>query len=543
MRQETRNYRLAFAALLLLSIFLCFFRLAAGGLRNGDEARYAIVAENILHTGDWVTLHYQDQPYFQKSPARFWLSAALFRVAGSNAFTVRFWSALFGVGAIVLTVLVGRRLYGRWAGLLAGFILATTPAFLFIHAARTGEMDTAVTFWWLLALLPLLRDELRPRDLLLSVAAAAAVGLFKHLAYTPVVLLNVGLVVAVRRGWRVLDLRTVVGAMAILLVILGPWYLAEWARHGNHFWRVIWGRVVTGPAFQTAEASATFGRAYYLGVLGAGAWPWSLLVPPAVIALLAKRPGTDRWRQWVPWLLLGVLLLFITVSERKLAWYATPGYAGLALLAGGFLPGILVGSGKSWQRLSVFCLAAVAVAACVVGPTSRGFTVGPAYQVPLNWHFLAESPLAQPWIWLALVAVGGLSFVRRTSPVIMVLASLALVAAGLANAVAPILQPAAEPAVAVTVKRIAAQIDGTEPILLGVLGAGSRDDVSLYYLKQLATGKRPPLLLTPLAAIRLANEPEFRGVVVLPHRAAKRLHRQLTAVGEDGRWVILRAGR
>ena len=141
MRHESRTYRLACGALLTISVFLCFFRLADGGLRNGDEARYAIVAENILHTGDWVTLHYLDEPYFQKSPARFWLSAALYRVAGS--------------------------------------------------------------------------------------------------------------------------------------------------------------------------------------------WPWSLLVLPALVHLLVSLRGGEggraNWRRCVPWLMLGVLLLFITVSERKLAWYAIPG--------------------------------------------------------------------------------------------------------------------------------------------------------------------------------------------------------------------------
>jgi len=541
-RSESLNYRLAFGALLLVSIFLCFVRLDAGGLRNGDEARYAIVAENILHTGDWATLHYLDAPYFQKSPARFWLSAALFRVAGSNAFTVRFWSALFGVGAVMMTVLVGRRLYGRWAGLLAGFILATTPAFLFVHGARTGEMDSAVTFWWLLALLPLLGSELRPRDVLLSLAAAAAAGMFKHLAYTPVILMNVGLIILARGGWRVLNLRTVLGGVGVLLVILAPWYLVERALHGDLFWRVIWGRVVTGPAFQVAEASATYGRAFYLGVLGAGAWPWSLLVPPALVSLVVALRRRDQWRQWVPWLMLGVLFLFITVSERKLSWYAIPGYAAIALLGAGVAGHLVHGR---WRGIGTLWILAAGAVALVIGPTASTFIQGPAYQVPLNWQFLQSSGSISGLIWVPFALAAGLVIWGRMRTTVLLLASVALALASFQNVLIPAVHVGEPPALAVLADEVGTQLGPEHAVVLGILGDGGRDDVTLYYLKKLANEGTPAVVLSPVEAGRAAIDPGFHGVVVLSRQSHQMLSRRLTVLrqlpvlGSTARYVVL----
>jgi 4-amino-4-deoxy-L-arabinose transferase-like glycosyltransferase len=141
------------AGLGLLAALLIFAGLGSGSLHNLDESRHALVAENILHDGDWLTLHHEDAPYFNKAPLKFWLTALTFRLGGVNAWTARLWSALFAWGAVVVTGLLGARLYDRRTGLLAAFILATSTQFLYSHCARTGELDSALLFFWTLACL------------------------------------------------------------------------------------------------------------------------------------------------------------------------------------------------------------------------------------------------------------------------------------------------------------------------------------------------------------------------------------------------------
>src|SRR5438445_11329964 len=59
-----------------------FSRLGAAPLNDWDEAWHAEVAREILTTGDWLTLHYRGNVYFNKPPLTFWLRAVAFRLLG-----------------------------------------------------------------------------------------------------------------------------------------------------------------------------------------------------------------------------------------------------------------------------------------------------------------------------------------------------------------------------------------------------------------------------------------------------------------------------
>jgi len=79
-----------------------------------------------------------------------WGSAcALGAFAGSaSALVGRFFSALFDAGTVVLVYLIGRRLYGRAAGLLAMAFAAFTP--FTIQQAHFFTVDSAATFFMIL---------------------------------------------------------------------------------------------------------------------------------------------------------------------------------------------------------------------------------------------------------------------------------------------------------------------------------------------------------------------------------------------------------
>ena len=94
-------------------------------LMDDVDAVQAQIARNMIDSGDWVTPHLDGIAYMEKSPLKYWLIAASFKIFG-----VRDWAARLPVSlsAVLLCWLVFRM--GAWAwsvkaGLYAGLAMST----------------------------------------------------------------------------------------------------------------------------------------------------------------------------------------------------------------------------------------------------------------------------------------------------------------------------------------------------------------------------------------------------------------------------------
>ena len=58
-------------------------------LKDWDEGTYALIAREIVRTGDWVYLQLPGEPFLMKPPLGMWLIAASYTVGGINEFTTR----------------------------------------------------------------------------------------------------------------------------------------------------------------------------------------------------------------------------------------------------------------------------------------------------------------------------------------------------------------------------------------------------------------------------------------------------------------------
>ncbi len=75
----------------------------------------------------------------------YWFIMSAYRVFGVDEFGARFWSAVLGVGTVLMTYVIGRRLFNPAAGLWAGLILSTT--IMFGIAARVATPDSVLIFF------------------------------------------------------------------------------------------------------------------------------------------------------------------------------------------------------------------------------------------------------------------------------------------------------------------------------------------------------------------------------------------------------------
>lgn len=137
---------LLFALALVLRVVLCWDYTRHHPFADHpviDEASYDSWAREIA-AGDWIG----DEVFFQEPLYPYWL-ASVYAAWGSGAdaadvlsrqrAAARYVQALYGAGAVVILTIVAARLFGRRAGLVAGFALATYRPEIYFPALLLKE--------------------------------------------------------------------------------------------------------------------------------------------------------------------------------------------------------------------------------------------------------------------------------------------------------------------------------------------------------------------------------------------------------------------
>ncbi len=338
------------AGLAAASGLLFFWNLGGGSLQDWDEATYAEIAREIGVFHDWIHLHWNYLPWFNKAPFYIWLTAALYPF-GVNAFWARAVSALAGVGVVLITYAIGQRLYGRRIGLSSAIVLGS--CYQFIAAGRFGTSDMLLTLFLYAGLYAYLRTRQRR-------SWWYAVGIFTGLAIMtkgPAAMVGpaaIGITLLIDRRFLA-SLRThqLWGGVAIALAIALPWHVASYLQYGHAFLNQYLGNIVAGRVGQSIEGHA--GNALtYVAYLRNQFFPWAYAIPFALLAYARDRlRATDG--SWVIVVFPTVVFSLYTLVQTKLVWYILPMYPALAVLIAAVLVRAVEGD--------VLALAAVGLAA------------------------------------------------------------------------------------------------------------------------------------------------------------------------------------
>src|SRR5437773_1273879 len=98
-----------------------------------DEARFAQATKQMVESGDYVDIRFQDEVRYKKPVGIYWLQAAVVKTASALGFRdplttmwlYRIPSLLGAVGAVLLTYWAALALVSRRAALLAGLMMAS----------------------------------------------------------------------------------------------------------------------------------------------------------------------------------------------------------------------------------------------------------------------------------------------------------------------------------------------------------------------------------------------------------------------------------
>ena len=314
--------------LALISSFTFFLGVGRPAITDSDEGFYAEAAREMVADGDWLTPHFNYEERWQKPVLYYWLTAATFVATGPSEWAARWWSALSGLGLVLLTWAAARRLTASDdAAWLAGAITAT--CYGYFAMARLALPDLPLAFLITLVIWSALERRWT------VVGVAAGLGL---LMKGPVALVVPGIVLAPiwwrERGVTAIRARDLATAAVICVLIALPWYGAMTLRHGAEYLQSF----LVGDnleRFATDRFNAPRATWFYLPILVGGMLPWSMYLvtlpwPSAVsVARRRRRLTNGEWRLLL-WAF--VPLLFFTISIGKQPRYILPVLPPLAIL-------------------------------------------------------------------------------------------------------------------------------------------------------------------------------------------------------------------
>jgi 4-amino-4-deoxy-L-arabinose transferase-like glycosyltransferase len=347
--------------------FLYFFNLGLWDLWVPDEPKYAQVAKEMVHGGDWILMHFNGRVYGDKPPLFFWLIAlSSYLWQGFTSFSVRFPSAVFGTLTVVFTFLMGKRLYSSRTGFFSALILATSAHFIYL--SMRANIDATLTFFTTSSLFCFFlwyqygsekgSDENRYLESLLFYGFYVSMA-FATLAKGPIGFILPLLVSLIflftQKDYKEIKRMKLLPGIPLLVAIVLAWYVPAVLSGGKAY-------VEENLLRHTTEAYAkgwTHPRPiyYYFYTFPAAFLPWIFFLPGAIAQGLSKSM-TGRRKGFLFFLVwFAVIFTFFSLSKSKRDLYLLPVFPAVSLMVGKFWDDFISHPlDRYWRRWIIFPL-------------------------------------------------------------------------------------------------------------------------------------------------------------------------------------------
>jgi 4-amino-4-deoxy-L-arabinose transferase-like glycosyltransferase len=374
------NHFRAIVFLLLCGLVLFlpgFFNIPA---IDRDEARFAQATKQMVETGDFVDIRFQDDVRYKKPVGIYWLQSAVVETAsalGLPRAQLRIWiyripSLIGAVGAVLLTYWTALAFVTRRGAALAGLMMASCV--LLGAEARLAKTDAMLLLTVVAAMGAMARvylswqrgeDPVHPSwtsPAIFWTALAAGI-----LLKGPLILMFVGLTILTlaildRSAAWLWRMRPVWGLMWMLVLVL-PWFVAIFWRAGDAFFaNSIGGDMLSKLAAQESHGAPP---GLYFLLFWVTFWPGAALAGMAAPAVWRARrePGAQYLLAWLipSWIVFELVL-------TKLPHYVLPLYPAIAILTVGALERRVLS--RSWLVRGAawwFAVPALAAVIAIVG--------------------------------------------------------------------------------------------------------------------------------------------------------------------------------
>jgi len=395
------------AAISLASFLPGFFEIPPV---DRDEPRFAQASKQMIETGDYIDIRFQDETRYKKPVGIYWLQVATVKIAEAAGVPrartrvglYRIPSLIGAIGAVLLTYWAALAFVSRRAALMAGAMMATS--ILLGVEARLATTDAMLLLSAVAALGAMARaylveqgDRATGLSPLVNAAifwSAIAVGI---LIKGPVILMFVGfaaivLVAADRSADWLLRLKPMVGVPWALALVM-PWFLAILFRSGGNFFSDALGQDMLAKVTGGQETHGMPPGYYFVAF-------WETFFPGAMLAGLAApavwrartEPGCKILLAWIvpSWIAFELV-------PTKLPHYVLPLYPAFAILIAGVIDSHALSHhrwlvrGTIWWFILMMVVALSLIALQIVVGQRLGL---------LTWSFGAAAVIFSLFAWL-----------------------------------------------------------------------------------------------------------------------------------------------
>jgi len=317
------SFRTRNAPLILFVLVVMFAAYIAGLFVDvtRDASKYATIAREICETGDFIHLQAEGEPYLQKPPLLFWLSALSFSMFGVSNFAFKFPLLLFSFLGFYSAFRLGKSMYGWNTGVLAAVLYSTAAiSFLYNMDIHTDTLMQALVIFSLWQLYDFLQKG-KWMNWLLGFTGVGLAMLVKGPVGAVVPAFAVtGYLLFTGQFRRLLDPRWYIGILLSLIIILpgliGLFNQFGWDGVKFFFWSNNLGRLAGD---YTASDRGIFYFAYNLMLF---VFPWTLFLLVSLFFDFRKLSrGKFRASDWFLFSGIWFYFILISLSGSKLPHY------------------------------------------------------------------------------------------------------------------------------------------------------------------------------------------------------------------------------
>ena len=325
----------------LVIMSVCLLAASRTTLWDRDEPRFARAAVEMLNSHKYLIPTFNDELWADKPVLTYWAQALGITLFGTNAFACRFFSAIGAAITCFLVFIIGKRLMDAKTALWAMCILATSIMMLAIGTLATAD---AVTIPFTVGAMAFFiygkSSGMRVYQVIL-LGIALGIGI---LAKGPIGLMPMPVIVVyLFLNRRNLNIRKYILQVSISLAI-GIFVFALWAipvniETGGEFLRVFIGHHVIDRAltpFEHHGGNRLLYLFYYVPMVIAGFFPWTMFLPGAFSALWAGRLSNSSLRAlMLAWII--PIFIIMSLAATKLPHYILFIWPALALTTAGII--------------------------------------------------------------------------------------------------------------------------------------------------------------------------------------------------------------
>lgn len=336
--QANRLSPIQLVLLFLIALFAFAPGIASLPPTDRDESRFIQASRQMVESGDYVDIRFQEASRYKKPIGIYWLHSAAVSLTGHDG-TAPVWvyrviSVLGASIAVIGPAWCGARLFGQTAGFAAGLGMAAILMLGFEgRIAKTDAtlLATVVTAQTSLGLIWLQSQKKHATSLGLALVfwIAQGIGILIKGPITPLIsLLTIAMLGLIFRQITWLKrLRPLIGVLIAAAIVL-PWLILISIKSGGAFWQEAVGKDLVGKIGSGQESHGA-PPGYYVLIFSLFIWPFPRLAVRGGLRVLEAFRSDPRlgflFAWYVPWAVM------IELIPTKLPQYALPAYPALIL--------------------------------------------------------------------------------------------------------------------------------------------------------------------------------------------------------------------